>query len=527
MNQGKKGQNSTKKELLKELEELREQARKAALLEAENKALKDSLENSEREIEKLKYLLFEANYTIQQWKKRFFGSSKERFVSTLADQLVLELELTALPAPADDEIIKVEYIRKQANPELTKKPSRMILPDHLSREVIDIYPEGDLSGLTLIGTQVTERLEITPQRFKVIREVRYKYVDPKNKGKIIMPPLPERAIFKGMAGPALTADMMVGKFIDGLPITRQISRFARQGVSLAKSTVNGWFKNTCEFLEPLLQLHTSQVRSSPYQQVDETHMPVLDRSKEKGIRRSYHWVYYSPPDNIVLFDFQPGRDKSAPQQYLKNFKGILQTDNYAGYNQFDRPGVVMLGCMAHARRKFSDAQDSDPMARIALAEFQQLYAVEHNAKLNHLNTESIQIERAGKSAAILNRLKTWVENYWPKTTPTSPMGKAISYFLKNWKKLTAYIGNGQTLIDNNPVERCIRPLTVGRNNYLFAGSHEGGCWAAMMYSFFGTCKLHKINPMEWLTDVLTRMPDYPKLKLDELLPQNWKPTPAF
>ena len=557
MNEGKKGQNNADSELLKELNTLRRQAQKTALLEAQNKALKDSLDkkhqeiqrqqkalrdqqktqqelekalndttekwtNSERQIEKLKYLLFQAEYTIAQWKKRFFGASRERFVSTPADQLVLELELSALPSLPAEEVIKVEYLRRPVSHELIKKPSRMMLPEHLPREVIDIHPEGDLSALTLIGTQVTERLEITPQRFKVIREVRYKYTDPKNKGKIIAAPLPERAIFKGMAGPALSADILVSKYMDALPVTRQLSRFARLGVPISKSTVNGWIKNTCEFLEPLHQMHIQQVLASPYLQVDESHMPVLDRSKESGTRKAYHWVYYSPPDNIVLFDFQPGRDKTAAEHYLKNFKGILQTDNYAGYNQFDRPGIQMLGCMAHARRKFDEAQDNDPMARIPLTEFQQLYAVEHNAKLNQLGAEEIRAERAGKAAPILHRLKSWMENYWPKTSPTSPMGKAISYFLKNWKKLTVYLTDGRTLIDNNPVEGCIRPLTVGRKNYLFAGSHEGCCWAAMMYSFLGTCRLHKINPLDWLTDVLIRMPDYPKSLLTELLPQNWK-----
>lgn len=523
MEKGQKAAENLDAELLKELGMLREQAKKNALLEQENQRLKKELENSEREIEKLKYLLFQANYQLEQWKKRFFGSTHERFVPTYADQLVLDLELLPLTESPVAEPVKIEYLRKQPSAQDCNKPHRMRIPEHLKRETIDIYPQGDLSAMVYIGQQVTERLEVTPQVFKVIREIRHKYMDAENGRKIIMAVLPERALFKAMAGPALLADMMVAKYVDSLPITRQLSRYARMGITIAKSTANGWFKNTCEFLEPLYDLHIRAVLSSHYLQVDETPVKVLDQTKPEGTRKSYHWVYYSPPDKLVMFDFQQGRDKTAPQKYLKDFKGILQTDAYVAYNQFDTPGVTMAGCLAHSRRKFCDAQDNDPKARIVLSEFQQLYAIEHNAKVNNLNAEKLKEERQQKAVPIFNRLKVWMENYRIKTTPSSPMGKAIGYFMNNWKRLTAYLNNGEILVDNNPIEGTIRTSAVGKRNFLFHGAHEGGCWAAMLYSFFGTCKLHKINPLEWLTDVLTRMPEYPKDKLTELLPQNWSP----
>lgn len=544
MKEGSEPAENEESELLKELQVLREQAKKSALLEQENQRLKKSLdqkeehnqrlenknkdltrkwENSEREIEKLKYLLFEANYQLAQWKKRFFGSTSERFVPSYADQLVLDLELTPLSEAANTEPVKIEYLRKLPSSEDKGKPVRLHLPQHLKREVIEIYPEGDLSAIVYMGKQVTERLEVTPQVFKVIQEIRHKYMDVKNGRKIITPELPERALFKTIAGPGLLADLLVAKYVDSLPITRQLSRFARMGVTIAKSTVNGWIKNTCEFLEPLYDLHIKAVLNSNYLQVDETPVKVLDQSKDAGIRRSYHWVYYSPPDRLVMFDFQQGRDKAAPQKYLKGFKGTLQTDAYASYNQFDTPGVTMAGCLAHSRRKFADAQDNDPMARIPLSEFQQIYAIEHNAKINGLREDQLKEERQKNALPVFVRLRLWMENYRLKTTPSSPMGKAIGYFMNNWKRLTAYLGNGQTLIDNNPVERAIRVSAIGKRNFLFHGAHEGGCWAAMLYSFFGTCKLHQVNPLEWLTDVLTRMPGYRKDKINELLPQNWSP----
>ena len=537
MKQEEKAAKNQESELLKELQVLREQAKKAALLERENQNLKKALdrkekqlkdteekwENSEKEIEKLKYLLFEATYQISQWKKRFFGSTQERFVPSYSDQLVLALELLPITPATDTEPVKIEYLRKLPSADDQKKPGRMYLPEHLKRETIEIYPQGDLSAMVYIGKQVTERLEVIPQVFKVIQEIRHKYMDVENNRKIIMAPLSERALFKTIAGPGLLADMLVAKYVDSLPITRQLSRFARMGVSIAKSTVNGWIKNTCEFLEPLYDLHIRAVLSSHYLQVDETPVKVLDQSKPGGTRKSYHWVYYSPPDKLVMFDFQQGRDKAAPQKYLKDFKGTLQTDAYSVYNQFDTQWVTMAGCLAHSRRKFSDAQDNDPKARIVLAEFQQLYALEHNAKINGLGAEQLKEERQQKAVPVFNRLKIWMENYRIKTTPSSPMGKAIGYFMNNWKRLTAYLNNGEILIDNNPVEGSIRTSAVGKRNFLFHGAHEGGCWAAMLYSFFGTCKLHQINPLEWLTDVLTRMPEYTKDKFSELLPQNWCP----
>jgi transposase len=557
MKQGKKGSKNAENELLKELELLREQARKAALLEKENQDLKRQLEqqqeaskenqalkqqlekqkeavddltqkwhDGEREIEKLKYLLFEAGYKLEQFKKRFFGSKSERFVPSPADQLVLELELAILELPEPADVISVEYIRKKASPELKKTPSRMILPEHLVREVVEIHPEGDLSNMTMIGKEVTERLEITPARFKVLQEIRFKYKD-KTTRKIITPALPERAVFKAMAGPALTADILVAKFVDAVPLARQISRFERMGMIMAKSSMNDLVKNNCGFMEPLYDLIVEKVTSSKYLQVDESPVKVLTGHGQKGSRQSYHWVYYSPPDKMVLFDFQPGRDNSAPQKRLKNFQGTLQTDDYAAYYQFDGPGVTMAACLAHIRRKFSDALDNDPMARIPLAEFHQLYAIEHNAKENKLDSQGLLQERQQKAAPILQRLKAWVSSYLPKTTPSSPMGRAIAHFLKNWNKIIAYLKDGNTLIDSNPVERCIRKLSIGRKNYMFHGSHEGGCWAAMMYTFFGTCKLHNVNPLEWLTDVLTRMPSYPKDKLADLLPNIWKPQLAL
>lgn len=282
----KKGKGSTENEeseLLKELQVLREQAKKSALLEQENEQLKKKLENSESEIEKLKYMLFEANYQLGQWKKRFFGSSTERFVPSYADQLVMDLELAPLVA-AETEPVKIEYLRKLPSTEDKRKPVRLHLPEHLKREVTEIYPEGDLSAMVYMGKQVTERLEVTPQSFKVIQEIRHKYMDVENGHKIITPTLPERALFKTIAGPGLIADMLVAKYVDSLPITRQLGRFARMGVVIAKSTVNGWIKNTCEFLEPLYDLHIKAVLSCNYLQVDETPVKVLDQSKDAGIR---------------------------------------------------------------------------------------------------------------------------------------------------------------------------------------------------------------------------------------------------
>jgi hypothetical protein len=236
-------------------------------------------------------------------------------------------------------------------------------------------------------------------------------------------------------------------------------------------------------------------------------------------------VYHNSHQKIVIFDYRKGRGREGPSEILKDFKGHLQTDGYQVYDDFgERHNITLLHCMAHARRKFSEALENDKVrSQYILQHMQQLYAIEQQARDSKMNFEEIYQLRQQQAVPILEHLGRWMKEAYTEVTPKSSIGTALSYSIERWQALSLYAANGMLRIDNNPVENSIRPVAIGRKNYLFAGSHEAAQESAMIYSLLGTCKLHNINPWEWLKDVLTRLPEHPINKIKELLPHNWKP----
>ena len=253
------------------------------------------------------------------------------------------------------------------------------------------------------------------------------------------------------------------------------------------------------------------------------HIKVLDKNKKGPAHRGYHWVYRSPTKRLVMFDYHEGRGREGPQGCLKDFKGYLQTDGYSVYEDFgNTPGITLLGCMAHARRKFDEAKDNDLVrAEYVLAQMQKLYAIERHAKSEALSDIEIVELRQEQAVPILLHLKEWMLENYKAVLPKSTIGNAMHYSLQRWDKLLVYITDGRLEIDNNLVENAIRPVAIGRKNYLFAGSHNGAHRAAMLYSFLGTCKINGVNPFEWLRDVLLKIQDHKITNLHELLPTHW------
>jgi hypothetical protein len=280
-------------------------------------------------------------------------------------------------------------------------------------------------------------------------------------------------------------------------------------------------------LEKLYQVKRQLVLTGDYLMADETTIKVLDRAKKETSHLGYHWIYMDPVKRLVLFDYCPGRGHKWPKELLKNFKGYLQTDGWQAYDQFETgayPDITCLACMAHARRYFYDAQNNDPeRAKQALVLFQELYEVEREARENRLSHAQRLALRQEKSLPVLKKIKEWLQANLSDVTPQSPIGKAITYSLGRWNKLTGYTLDGKLEIDNNLAENAIRPIALGRKNYLFAGSHEGARRAAMLYSFLASCKQHHVNPREWLIDVFTRIKDQPEDQFQELLPHRWQP----
>jgi transposase len=300
-------------------------------------------------------------------------------------------------------------------------------------------------------------------------------------------------------------------------------------VKIAQSTSNDWFRTVLNHLHALYEAHKRVTLATSYLGADETPISVMDEDKKGTTHRGYYWVYHNPEQKLVLFDYRPGRGREGPDDILKDFQGYLQTDGYSAYEDFDRRGgITLLHCMAHARRKFHEALENDqPRAEYALNMFQKLYAIERRIKEEGLRGDAVVQLRQGEALPVLQTLKTWMEQEYPRlVVKKSPIAGAMAYFLPRWGKLCIYTRDARLSIDNNLVENAIRPIAVGRKNYLFAGSHEAAQRAAMVYSFLATCKLHNINPYYWLRDVLENMHRFSINNLEGLLPQNWKKLPT-
>jgi transposase len=462
-------------------------------------------------------------HELDQLKRLVFGSKHERFVPSIPEeQLSLGLDVKPLETPPA--VIQTITYNRKKDQQTGGKPhqGRMPLPASLPREEVVIEPKEDVSGLKKIGEEITEELEATEMKFFVRRIVRPKYAKINGEG-ILIGTLPSRPIEKGIAGPGLLSIILIGKFVDHLPIYRQVEMFKRAGMSIPSSTIGDWIEGSCKALEPLFEIHKRAVLESSYLQVDESPIKVLDKNKKGTTHRGFHWVYHNPEEKIVLFDYREGRGREGPDELLKNFNGYLQTDGYELYESFSKKhDIIHLLCMAHARRKFDEAKSNDKArSEYALTEIQKLYAIEERIREQGLDHVKAKELRQKEAVPVLSDLKLWLLENYKQVLPQSPIGKAISYSLQRWDKLSIYATDGKLQIDNNWVENAIRPLAIGRKNYLFAGSHEGAKRAAMLYSFMATCKKHEINPQEWLKDVLDKIADWPQKKIKELLPQNW------
>lgn len=414
---------------------------------------------------------------------------------------------------------EVSYTRQKRKGNPVRKP----LPENLRREVVEIFPKNIPEGSKRIGQEETEVLEIVAAEIFVKRYVRYKYALPKEEGVIIgqMPKLP---IHKSNASASLLAFLLIGKYLDHLPWYRQLQQFKRNGLSLSDSTVNNWFKGVSELLRPLYRLMVEIALASKYLQVDESTIPVQDPEKKGSTHTGYFWVYHSPPDKIVVFDYQKGRAAKFPKDFLKDFQGHLQTDGYEAYGFIGRQQeLVHYGCMAHARRKFFESVKNDQKRSEKMLDLiGELYLIEKQARESGMKHDERYNLRQEKSKPVLREIKAWLDENINVVTPDSKIGKAIGYMLGQWKKLKRYVDNGMIEIDNNLVENKIRLLALGRKNYLFSGNHNAAQNAAMMYSFLGTCKANNINPSKWLPYAISELP-YCKTREDylKLLPNNF------
>jgi transposase len=469
-------------------------------------------------LEKFSSMKFE----LSQLKRLIFGSKRERFVSGAEDaQMSLPFDI-GTASQEENSTTTTEEVSSFQRRKRKNHPGRLALPDHLPVEEIIIEPEEDITGLKCIGHEVTDELEYQQAILKINRFMRPKYAREDN-GGVICGELPSRPIDKGIAGPGLLSHIFVSKYVYHLPLYRQSQRFKTEHqIDIPRSTMGGWQSSIARLLRPLYEEQRRQVLGQGYLQVDETPIQVLDPKKKGKTHRGYYWVYYSPIQRMVMFDYQAGRSREGPRKLLSDFKGYLQTDGYKVYDWFGKQkDITLMSCMAHARRMFEKAlADDQKRAEYAMTEIQKLYHIERRARQQGLSAEQRHELRLDESLPIINELGKWMAAQVRTTLPKSPFGKALIYSVGRWDNLMNYLRDGYLEIDNNLVENAIRPTALGRKNYLFAGSHAGAQSAAMFYSFFASCKHNSVDPFTWLKKVLEIIPEYPANKLSNLLPQN-------
>jgi transposase len=483
----------------------------------------------EKIIEALQQQVSLRQLQIAELQKFIFSGKQEKFKS---DPNAHALQAALFPDDKIGEVVvesmkQVEGYEKKKSFVRVSHPGRKPLPDHLRKESIRLEPIEDVSGLKPIGEEVTEVLEYQPGELYIKEYVRPEYIKPNEDGtqaKRVIAQLPCMPIDKAIVGPSLLAHLMVSKFVDHLPVYRQLQIFTRQKVDINHTTAINWIKQGCDLIIPLFEALQRQVLNANYLCVDETTLKVIDQTIKGKTHQGYYWVYYDTSNKLALFQYQKGRAGVYPKETLKDYQGYLQTDGYAAYDQFDAvSGITTLNCWAHARRKFYDAQDHDKeRATAVLTQIQLLYKIESHCQEKHYTPEQIKEYRQELSIPILESLHTLLKKQLNEALPQSPLGKALQYTLSRWDKLCVYTQHGELRIDNNLIENSIRPVALGRKNYLFAGSHEAAQRGAILYSLFATCRLHHINPTEWLVDVLSKIKDYKINAIEELLPQNYK-----
>ena len=437
--------------------------------------------------------------------------------SMAADIAAVEAQLEALreqPAPSTAAVAR-------------RKPKRRPLPDHLERVETRHEPQactcGECGGaLVHIGDHVSEKLSCRPLQFFVRRDVYPQYAC-RGCETVTAVPVAPAVIDRGIAAPELLAQVLVAKFVDHLPLYRQEAIYARSNVELSRSTLAEWIGACGVALQPLVDRLRSELKQHPVLHADETPVAMLDPGAGKT-KRSYLFAYRSgsgPP--IIVFDFCTSRSGEHARRFLGEYRGALMVDDYSGYKALFANGVTELGCWAHARRKFFDLQaaSGSPIAGEAIARIAALYRVEADAK--SMTADARHAHRKQHALPHLQSLKTWLDELRPRVAGNSGTARAMDYTLRRWTALARYVENGLYPIDNNPIENAIRPIAVGRKNWLFAGSETAGQRAAAIMSLLATAKANGHEPHAWLTDVLTRLPTTLDRDIESLLPHRCQP----
>jgi len=507
--------------------------------------LSHALQRKQRENEQLQHRL-------EQLLKARFGPRADRLdpnqLALFASEVIAEAQ-QAEPAATNPK----EPAQRNAH-------GRKRLPADLPRErIVHDLPEDQRAcpgcgcQRERIGSEISEQLELVPAKLYVIEHERVKYACKQCQGQVVIADKPVQPIEKGLAGPGLLAQVITGKYGDHLPLYRQEAILGRSGAHISRSTTCGWMASCASLVKPLVDYLTALMRLSRYINTDDTPVPVLEPGSGKT-RTGRLWVYVGDAEHpYTVFDYTPTRNRDGPTQFFGDYAGYIQADAYGGYDHLFKPKgdgtpvPLEVGCWAHARRKFVEAESSYALrAHAAVALIQRLYALE--AQAQEQATAQVEAEIVGaevderalaakRRAALvaarnvlrhaqslpqLAELKAWLDAQRVDVLPKSPLGGAVEYCLSNWTALTRYATDGELAIDNNAAENAIRPVALGRKNWLFAGSDAGGRTGATLMTLTASCKRHGVDPFAYLRDVLTRLAATPVNELDQFLPDRWK-----
>jgi transposase len=433
--------------------------------------------------------------------------------------------------PPKEEMVEEEVAEITVPAHSRKKPGRKPLPENLPAvDVIhDISDEDKVCACgcikSRIGEEVSKQLEYIPAVIRVIRNIRPKYVCKNCEGveadepAVSIASLPPMIIQKSIATPGLLAHIMTSKFADAIPFYRQENQFERLGIDIPRSSMCGWAIKVAERCEPLIELLNKDIRSGPIMSIDETTVQVMKEVGRSNTTKSYMWVFLGgdPDKPLLSYQYHPTRSGKEIMEYLKGYKGYIQTDGYGGYDFLDTiDDITHVGCWAHARRNFVDVVKASGKresvkgrtgtAEEAVLYIQRLYAIEKDARERELSFNKIYELRQEKSKPVLIEFKSWLVNKYNQTNPQGLLGKAISYTLNQWDRLIRYIDDGRIRIDNNLTENAIRPFVVGRKNWLFSGTPKGASASATLYSLIESAKANNLEPYCYLRFLFEKIP---------------------
>jgi transposase len=451
---------------------------------------------------------------------RIFGKKSEK---GQLDPAAIQLPLFDMPEPEAE----AEKKEVEVHGHTREKAGRKKLPDNLPRvEIVHDIPEEEKvcacgCMMSRIGEDVSEKLDIIPAVIQVVKHVRPKYSCKaceglETEGSVVkIAPVPKQIIAKGIATAGLLAHILVAKFVDALPFYRQEKQFSRLGVEIPRATMSNWSMKVAEACSPLLTILHGQIRSGPLINIDETTVQVLHEPGRAPTTKSYMWIFRGGPLDkpALVYQYHTGRSGNIAALFLKDYKGVVQTDGYAGYDFIDKlPDIDHAGCWAHARRKFVEAQKGSGKGNqtgsvdVALNYIRQIYAVEKEGRQNEYSPEQMSALRQEKTKPVLADFRKWLEKKLLQVVPKSLLGTAVNYTFNQWSHLTTYLDHGEVTPDNNAAENAIRPFVIGRKNWLFAGTQAGAEASACLYSLIETAKANNLEPYKYLRYLFEKLP---------------------